>query len=220
VAHGHHHHGHHHHGHHHHGHHHHHLHGGVWPGASFFPYRYGFGYAPGLGFGYANRNFALSVGFGNAGLYRGYYGYPGDYGYNYPGPLVVNNTVPLYVPYYVPVPSAPRGDVVAQATPPAAVQSNYPPGERAPVPASAFGTARLTVQVPAGAKLWFDDKPTTQTGAVREFVTPPSLEQGRKYRYTIRGQWEENGQPVTREKTVELQAGSSVIINLNTPDQP
>ena len=28
------------------------------------------------------------------------------------------------------------------------------------------------------------------------------------------------GQPVTREKTVELQAGSSVIINLNTPDQP
>ena len=67
--------------------------------------------------------------------------------------------------------------------------------------------------VPANAKLWVDDLPTTQTGTAREFVTPPSLEPGKTYRYTIRAQWEENGQPVTRERTVEFQAGKSIIVD-------
>src|SRR5207237_4561985 len=96
--------------------------------------------------------------------------------------------------------------------PPAAnPQQALPP----PRPAGSFGTARITLQVPANAKVWVDDLPTTQTGAVREYVTPPALEPGRTYRYTFRAQWEENGQTVTRERTVEFQAGGAVIVNLN-----
>src|SRR5690349_6741172 len=37
------------------------------------------------------------------------------------------------------------------------------------------GPARITVKVPAGAKLFVDGRPTKQTGAVRQFVTPPTL---------------------------------------------
>jgi uncharacterized protein (TIGR03000 family) len=179
---------------------------GVWPGASFYPYRpayYGspyYGYGPRFPYGYAGNRFALSFGVGSPWLYRrGLYG-------SYASPVAV--AVPYYLPYYVPVPTAPE-------LPPVDVGPLNPAPEPAPLPVESFGTARITVQVPAGAKLWVDGKPTTQTGAVREFVTPPSLDLRRTYQYTLRAQWEENGQPVTRERTVEFKSGSAVIVNFN-----
>jgi uncharacterized protein (TIGR03000 family) len=191
---------------------------GVWPGDSFaFKYGVGnFGYPNRLNFGYANRNFALGVGIGNP-LYRGFAGYPGHYGY--PTPWLTAGAGTVFVPYYVPVPTGPAvppgGDLVP-AVPPGQVQAEYRP---AIPPTPTAGAARITVQVPAGAQLFVDDQPTAQTGAVREFVTPATLEPGRNYQYKLRAQWQQNGQTVTRERTVEFKADSSIIVNFNVESQ-
>src|SRR5437868_6480169 len=108
-------------------------------------------------------------------------------------------------------PSAPGGSA---SHPPSGRGRRFIPTPTAAATATALGTARITLQVPANAKVWVDDLPTSQTGAVREFVTPGVLEPSKTYRYTIRAQWEENGQTVTRERTVEFQSGSAVIVNL------
>jgi uncharacterized protein (TIGR03000 family) len=183
---------------------------GVRPGASFSPY-YSFGlygYPPRFNFGYANSSFALSIGVGNPWGYAGYFGYR--------SPLLVANPVPYYVPYYVPVPTAPPGEPLVPEVPPATGESNYRPAvPTPPPPAPLSGAARITVQVPAGARVWVDDQATAQTGAVREFVTPATLEPGRTYQYKLRAQWEQNGQTVTRERMVEFKAGGAVIVNFN-----
>jgi uncharacterized protein (TIGR03000 family) len=68
------------------------------------------------------------------------------------------------------------------------------------------GPARLTIQVPPDAVLWLEGQPTQQTGAVRQFVTPP-LEAGVPYTYTIRARWQEGGQPVEQVQSLSVQAG-------------
>jgi uncharacterized protein (TIGR03000 family) len=178
--------------------------GGVPPGGYHPGGRpgYGYGYGNYGRYGYGYGGFALGIGLG---LGLGYGGYYGNYGF-YDSPYAV----PYYVPNYAPVPGGPD-NAPGVEMPPSSIYV-------LPIPqqASTLGTARFTINVPATAKLWVDDLPTSQTGAVREFVTPPALEPGKTYRYTIRAQWEENGQPVTRERTVEFQAGSSTIVNFVT----
>ena len=45
--------------------------------------------------------------------------------------------------------------------------------------------ATITVKLPEGAKLFFDDEPTTSTGAERTFISPP-IPFGRDFEYTLR----------------------------------
>jgi uncharacterized protein (TIGR03000 family) len=218
--------------------------GGYRPGGSYYPHYNNYGYAPryGYGYGYPWGSIALSLGLGRLGYGYGGLGYGGlgygglgygglgygglgygggyynDY-YGYPSAAVA---VPYYVPYYVPVPGGPdysSGYFMPPASdPPVYNPPAIDPGGALPDPRpmAAFGTARITVQVPANAKVWVDDLPTTQSGAVREFVTPPALELGKTYKYTFRAQWDENGQTITREQTVEFQSGGAVIVNLNS----
>ena len=77
--------------------------------------------------------------------------------------------------------------------------------------------ARISVQLPADAQLWIDGQPTTQTGVVRTFETPGSLQPGRSYTYKLVAQWVENGQTVTRERDVSFQAGGQTVVNMNVP---
>ena len=58
--------------------------------------------------------------------------------------------------------------------------------------------AHLTVLVPADAELWFenDTKVTGGKGTVRNHASPP-LAAGRRYFYTVRAQWQKEGQTVT-----------------------
>jgi uncharacterized protein (TIGR03000 family) len=168
-------------------------------GAHFYGGRYGVGYR----YPYYRPGFGVGIGLGYPYYYGNYgygYGYPYDYGSAYP-----DYGAP-YAPNYVPP------DVI----PPQASTSAYPPAVFAPAPAPS-GSARLTVQLPAGAKLWIDGQSTQQTGALRMIETPPTLEPGRSYSYKLRAEWAEKGQPVERERDVSFQAGNQVVVNMNIP---
>ncbi len=73
--------------------------------------------------------------------------------------------------------------------------------------------AILRVTVPEGAKLEIDGMKTTQTSSVRLFESPP-LASGKKYSYTVKAIWTENGKEVTREQTVSVQAGRESAVDL------
>jgi len=94
-----------------------------------------------------------------------------------------------------------------------AVPYNVPLSDEWPAVAS----ARITVRLPADAKLWVDGRPTKRTGAVREFVTPPVLRAGFTYRYTFRAEWAEDGRAVVRERPVAVRATGSAEVDFSKP---
>jgi uncharacterized protein (TIGR03000 family) len=69
----------------------------------------------------------------------------------------------------------------------------------------------IEVRVPADADIWFDDAKTTQTGTVREFVSPP-LTPGHDYTYDIRARWTEEGRHVSHTRRVAVHAGERVSV--------
>jgi uncharacterized protein (TIGR03000 family) len=73
-----------------------------------------------------------------------------------------------------------------------------------------MSTARLSIRVPAEARLWIDDTLTPPRGEVRIFETPP-LEPGFEYRYTLRA---ELG-TVRATRTVSFRAGSNINVDLS-----
>lgn len=96
------------------------------------------------------------------------------------------------------------------STYPAASYYAYPTAtyypEEPPVDVNAV-TFRM--HVPDGALVWFEDEATSQTGDVREFVSP-SLTPGRDYVYHIRVKWDENGKVVERKRNVSVHAGDRI----------
>jgi uncharacterized protein (TIGR03000 family) len=73
--------------------------------------------------------------------------------------------------------------------------------------------ARIHLEVPTSARVWFDNEKTTQTGSSRDFITPP-LPTGTKYTYAIRVEWTENGHKVESTRRVSFQAGAHVDLDL------
>jgi uncharacterized protein (TIGR03000 family) len=68
------------------------------------------------------------------------------------------------------------------------------------------------------AKLTIDDKKTEQTGSKRVYVSPP-LEPGWDYSYTLSATWETNNYTkVIRTRTVKVQPGADVEVDLRNPD--
>src|SRR5262249_4147045 len=105
------------------------------------------------------------------------------------------------------------GDTTS-ATPPAATyQSYYPPATGMEQTGS---MARVTVNVPADAKGWFEDKLMTSTGAVRQYDSPP-LTPAAPYHYAIKASWNENGHQVTQTQQVEVTAGAHVNVRFPAP---
>jgi uncharacterized protein (TIGR03000 family) len=72
--------------------------------------------------------------------------------------------------------------------------------------------ASLDVRVPADAQIWFDGEPTSQTGSIRSFVSPP-LEPGKSFTYEIRARWVDNGNVVDLIKQVQVHAGDRVPVD-------
>ena len=75
----------------------------------------------------------------------------------------------------------------------------------------------LRVQVPENAQVFLDDQKTSQTGPVREFVTPP-LNPGQPFSYDVKARWTENGQEVVRDKRVTFHAGDRLTVDMTAPD--
>jgi uncharacterized protein (TIGR03000 family) len=130
------------------------------------------------------------------------FGSPGAYApsqFIYPAPGVYGSTV--FRPF---------------AVPPLSISPSY----NVPLPPAGWRdelTARVTVHLPADAKLWVDGKPTKQTGAVREFVTPPVLRAAQNYQYTFRAEWAQDGRAMSRERSVTVRATEAVTVDFSKP---
>ncbi len=183
-----------------------HVHGGNFGGFRGGIY-HGGGYHGHYHYGYPYAHYAY-------GFYRpsyGFYSYPyyGSYGYSYP--YYYDYAYPS--PYYEPYPYDYYGYVAPYYDGDGSYQTFYPP---ATATDQSDTSAHLTVNVPADARVWFDDTPTTSTGSVRQFDSPP-LTPGSRYSYEVRASWHENGREVTQTQKVAVTAGAHVRVDFPVP---
>jgi uncharacterized protein (TIGR03000 family) len=163
--------------------------------------RYGYGnwwgYAPSY---YNSYYYAPSYGYAN--YYSPYYDdYYSPYYDNYP----YSGYYP-YSDYYT------NGDYYADVTPPV---TTAVPAPVSPAAAVQDTIAHLTVAVPSDADVWFNGTHMSQTGSVREFVSPP-LTPGMAYTYDIRARWMVDGVAVDRTKQVVVHAGDQLTVDFIT----
>jgi uncharacterized protein (TIGR03000 family) len=78
-----------------------------------------------------------------------------------------------------------------------------------PADAGVKAPARLTVELPAGAKLYVDGNLVAGTGASREFHTP-DLPAGESFFYDLTAEVEVNGKTQKDETRVVVRAGEKV----------
>jgi len=197
-------------------------------GSPYSMWNPGYGYGGYSGtYGYANPGYyGGTTGYGTTGYYyppSTYYSTPG-FGYNsyptynYSTPTtnyatpsvagVVNNQLNQYPNLYPPTGTVTQAQAMqAQPMQTMQTQSMYQPSA---------GTALITIRLPADAMLWVDDVQTTQTGPMRQFVTPGALTPGQTYHYTLKAQWNQNGQPVMRERKIDFQAGGQVNVDFTS----
>lgn len=152
------------------------------------------------------------------GYYRPYYGYgyrsyywPRSYSYAYP------YSYGYYPMYSYATPIVTTGPVVTTSgyTPMNGVDATVEDG----APVTTAMPARVTLEAPAGAQVWFDGESTVSTGSLREFSTPP-LEPGRRYSYDVRATSEENGRTVTQSQRVRVTPGAHVTVRFPTQEAP
>ncbi len=73
--------------------------------------------------------------------------------------------------------------------------------------------ATLVAHVPDNAVIWVDDKLTTSTGTLRTFQSP-SLTPGKRYTYTVRAAWVEDGKLVSQTHAFPVKAGAVQCVYL------
>lgn len=78
--------------------------------------------------------------------------------------------------------------------------------------------AAIRVSVPADAVVFVNDRPTTSTGAERNFVSR-GLTGGRTYAYKLRVEFTREGEQVVENKLVRLQAGQTIDLNFGAGAQ-
>ena len=81
-------------------------------------------------------------------------------------------------------------------------------------------TVLIDVFLPAEARLWFQGEPTSETGAVRQFESPP-LEPGQAYTYDVRATWkDDDGREVVQSRRLTVRAGDHLEVDLNRGAMP
>jgi uncharacterized protein (TIGR03000 family) len=103
-----------------------------------------------------------------------------------------------------PIPVAPAAPVPATPAPAAPATDAPKTGGT-----SSQASARLTVELPAAAKLFVDGAEVAGTGATRNFHTPELAADGTFF-YDLRAEVEVNGAVQTEEKRVVVRAGETV----------
>lgn len=168
-------------------------------------------YGGGYGYTHISPYGNVSV-YGHGGPYFGYrsYNYP-YYGYGYGGYGWGGGYGAYYAPtynnYYPQMYVAPQ-------------QPQTVPYVAGYAPSAATTTARLDIQVPPDADVYIEGQKMKQTGPRRSFVSP-ALEAGQQYVYNIKATWTQNGETVSDEKQVNVQAGDrQSIIFLGNSDKP
>jgi uncharacterized protein (TIGR03000 family) len=72
------------------------------------------------------------------------------------------------------------------------------------------------MKLPANAKVWFEGVKTSQTGSVRDYVSP-SLDPGKTFDYQIRVRWTENGHRVEQQRKVTVRPNGRTVVDLTSP---
>ncbi len=141
--------------------------------------------------------------FGYPYLY-GYYNYPGYY-YGYPS---YYSSYPS--DYYASYPSnyyAYGGPDYGEQLPPQQYVVSRPVAD----------VARLEVRLPdPQANIWVQGKEISSSGAVRQFQSP-QLEPMHRYTYTIKAEWNENGNLTSDERKVSVQADTQSVVDFTKP---
>jgi uncharacterized protein (TIGR03000 family) len=84
-----------------------------------------------------------------------------------------------------------------------------------PTPRAPEGAAEITLLVPEGAEVFFDGKPTKQTGPQRVYYTP-ALETGKKFEYVVLVRWTKDGKPHEQKRTIPVASGDRIRIDFRT----
>jgi len=118
----------------------------------------------------------------------------------------------MYVPAPTAVPSGPTTPGTPAPPPPGASTYYYPDSN---------DTAYLRVSVPADARVFVNDRPTTSTGTERQYVSH-NLEAGMRYEYTVRVEVVRDGKPLSDTRKVQLTAGGveNVAFSFDAPTAP
>lgn len=162
---------------------------------------YGF-YGPGLALGGLGLGLGLGLGYGlgsyaagGYGVYRPYYG----------GTTIVNPTTVLVTP---------DGGT---GVPPVGGTGEPPLTQTPPPPDNA---AHLQLLVPQNAEVLFNGDTTTQTGATREFVSPP-LTLGKLFDYAIVVRYPDaDGKAVTDRRVIHVRANDWFRVDFTRPPPP
>ena len=75
----------------------------------------------------------------------------------------------------------------------------------------------LSVKVPAEAKVFVNDKPTTSEGIDREFISR-DLQIGARYNYNVRVEFTRDGKPVSEVKSVQMATGQTANLDFTQAD--
>ncbi len=170
-----------------------------------------------LPIGFGNPVFGYGMGYNGFGNVNGWYpgGFPfstiprGYGGFNSYGPVSTGIVPYQSYPTYPSYSTAPTSSYVAYAGP-GTYRAGYVSYTLPDLP------ARVDVQVPPGAELWFDGQRTGQGGTERTFHTPP-LERGQGYHYDVRARWTEDGKTVEQSQRVAVGAGSRASVVFPKP---
>jgi len=179
-------------------------------GGAFYGRHYGYYHNRGGRWGYGGWGYpAYGLGLGLVSPGYSNYAYSPTYNYDYGA---YYDTYPYdydAYPYYADTyPEPAYGDLTA---PPFGAGAYVPPAP------AADEVAHMHVIVPPDAQVWFNGSPTQQTGAAREFASPP-LVPGQDYTYDITARWTaEGGQVVTQTRHVDVRANTDVTVDFTRP---
>jgi uncharacterized protein (TIGR03000 family) len=151
------------------------------------------------GYGSHGSSGGMVVSHGSYGSYGGSHGSTGG-GMYYRAPMgkIPGADVPMDMDT-IPMDTVPGGEGDLPNPPPAADASDT------------TGTAMLNVRVPSEARVFVNGRPTTSTGASRQYISR-GLEQGYNYTYEVRAEAVIDGQIVEDTRVVRLQAGDAVQV--------
>ncbi len=161
---------------------------------------YGCGGYGGAGYGYAGYGSGglgcAGYGYGGWGGCSGCFGGHGTYGCSGFIGCAGGTSAPVVVPEGAPYP---RADLGPQA--------------------SAAGRARLTVTLPADARLFVDGQAVKTVSGTKTFTTP-RLEKGQDYFYEVQAEVVRDGKPMTETKRVVVRAGEEAKVAFSKLDSP
>jgi len=155
-------------------------------------YGYGFGYPYGYGGGYYD--------LGGMG-YSSFGGYGSGGGGIYPASPIIP-----YSSGYTPAPSTNLDMTLLPALP-------TPLTPPIPSTTSVAASASLTVIVPEGGQVWFDNTLTPQKGS-KWVYNSPTLEPGKTYTVNIKARWAEGGQDKAYDIPLRIVAGDKMTMDL------